>query len=219
MSTYTITKQIPSAGTITVKNNTENRSETLSGTQNHGLMYVNTAFTILYLFLLVFFTDVYLISRYKSVMTMTDYIIINVYIAICLKFSILNLLKKEKKIMKNLNNLQIISIVSLLYYIYYDNIFYFKVLSLLIFCINLLIQSISIDQVNLSTSITIIYFLPLVSNNRVDSNLLTLEILLNCVTLSLNFSNSKLVVKNFVINSTNLLHLLVIIRSFTKIHN
>ncbi|SMN21885.1 similar to Saccharomyces cerevisiae YDR492W IZH1 Membrane protein involved in zinc ion homeostasis, member of the four-protein IZH family [Maudiozyma saulgeensis] len=110
-----------------------------------------TALTsFVYFFLLISFTDLYLIPKYHST-TMTDYIILNLYLASAFQASFLNWIyhmfkshsSKKATQWKNINLYGMVtylvsSAISLLYYGFYDNVFYFKLLTISTFLLNLI---------------------------------------------------------------------------------
>ncbi|CAB4256605.1 similar to Saccharomyces cerevisiae YDR492W IZH1 Membrane protein involved in zinc ion homeostasis, member of the four-protein IZH family [Maudiozyma barnettii] len=105
---------------------------------------------VVYFFLLISFTDLYLIPKYHST-TMTDYIILNLYLASAFQASFLNwiyhMFKSHSSLKatqwKNINLYGMVtylvsSAISLLYYGFYDNVFYFKLLTIMTFLLNLI---------------------------------------------------------------------------------
>lgn len=112
-------------------------------------IYLNMFASIVYLFMLIFFTDAFLIPSFPST-TMTDYIIMNLFLATAFQTAIYNTAYHCFKIHSlsqaglwgKINNLGIInhltcSTITLLYYSFYDNVFYFKLLTLFTFLLTL----------------------------------------------------------------------------------
>lgn len=111
---------------------------------------INILTTLFYLQLLLFYTDLVLIPRFPTT-TMTDYILLNIFFATGLQYSLVHALFQWFRIHSleqylmwgKMANLTIIyhltsSTITLLYYCYYDNVFYFKLLSILTFTFMLL---------------------------------------------------------------------------------
>lgn len=108
-------------------------------------IYINAFTTILFFLLLLLFADVYLIPIYPST-TMTDYIVINLFMATAFQSSFFNATancfrthsETQAKLWSKISNLGIIfhlttCAVTILYYSYYDNVFYFKLLTIFTF--------------------------------------------------------------------------------------
>ena len=104
-------------------------------------IYFNIAISIIYFLLLMLFTDVYLIPNYPST-TMTDYIVINLFLATTFQSSFFNATEccfrihslAQSRLWKKISHLGLTyqlttCTISILYYCYYDNVFYFKLLT------------------------------------------------------------------------------------------
>ena len=105
----------------------------------------NIATSILFFLLLMLFADVYLIPNYPST-TMTDYIVINLFLATAFQSSFFNATAScfrihsftQSRLWGKISNLGLIyhlttCTISILYYCYYDNVFYFKLLTIFTF--------------------------------------------------------------------------------------
>lgn len=101
----------------------------------------NVVSSILYFLLLMLFADVYLIPNYPST-TMTDYIVINLFLGTAFQSSFFNATAScfkihslaQSRLWSKISNLGLIyhlttCTISILYYCYYDNVFYFKLLT------------------------------------------------------------------------------------------
>lgn len=181
-----------------------------SYTDDTLILSVTIASSVVYFFLLIFFTDVYLIPKYHST-TMTDYIILNLYLASAFQVTFLNSLYhvfKAHSLSKsikwsNINqfgtiNYLISSTISLLYYGFYDNVFYFKLLTVLTFILNIIMVIVinlketdrthyfGSSRLTFITFITVLILLPLSLaywkfgpekiKTKIDLNMLTFEI-------------------------------------------
>ncbi|KAG0661455.1 hypothetical protein C6P44_002743 [Monosporozyma unispora] len=106
---------------------------------------INLFTAVLFFLLLMIFADVYLIPNYSST-TMTDYIVINLFLATTFQSSFFNATAScfrihslaQSKLWSKISNLGIIfhlttCAVTILYYCYYDNVFYFKLLTIFTF--------------------------------------------------------------------------------------
>lgn len=108
-------------------------------------IFINIFSSFLFFILLMLFADVYLIPNYPST-TMTDYIVINLFLATAFQSSFFNATAScfrthslaQSKLWSKIANLGIIyhlttCAVTILYYCYYDNVFYFKLLTIFTF--------------------------------------------------------------------------------------
>lgn len=173
---------------------------------------INIAAAIVYLQLLLFYTDLILIPSFPTT-TMTDYILLNIFFATGLQYSLVHAFFQwfrnhslEQYLMwGKMANLTIIyhltsSTTTLLYYCYYDNVFYFKLLSIITFTFMIIMCLATITNFFQTTILLrhrgilfIVFGLSLVLtpltfgififglekvNHRINLNLLTVEILL-----------------------------------------
>lgn len=120
--------------------------------ENSAVLGLTAVTAFVYFFLLICFTDLFLIPQYHST-TMTDYIILNLYLASAFQASFLNMVYHICKTHSETKSVQwgninlfgmvsylVVSTISLLYYGFYDNVFYFKLLTILTFMLNLVMM-------------------------------------------------------------------------------
>ncbi|KAK5963621.1 Izh4p PWA37_003946 [Arxiozyma heterogenica] len=117
---------------------------TIWNNQSFNIVF-SVATSILFFLLLVLFADIYLVPNYPST-TMTDYIVINLYLATAFQSSFFNATAScfrihslvQSRLWSKISNLGLIyhlttCTISILYYCYYDNVFYFKLLTIFTF--------------------------------------------------------------------------------------
>lgn len=215
----------------------------LTYTDETIILCLTSVTSFIYFFLLISFTDLYLIPKYHST-TMTDYIIINFYLACSFQASFLNFLyhifkthsetEKQKWQIINLYGMVtylVISSISLLYYGFYDNVFYFKLLTILTFSLNLIMiilinlfnnkqDNNKVYRILMISFITILIILPLSVSywqfglkkiaEKIDLSLLFIEIL--CYIVSGFFYINKIPQKlGFSSNFTTICYYIIII--------
>lgn len=143
-------KETPAQHTAYTNSYLRSLGQSLTSRSDNSVVLALTFVTsFVYFFLLICFTDLFLIPQYHST-TMTDYIILNLYLASAFQASFLNLAYHVCKTHSRTKALQwgninlfgmvsylVVSAVSLLYYGFYDNVFYFKLLTILTFLLNL----------------------------------------------------------------------------------